>query len=37
MVLEVNSGVMMEAFASFREEYYEIAKSVYRKALLAMW
>lgn len=33
-VLEVNAGVMMEHFAGQDEEDYEIAKSIYRKALI---
>ncbi len=37
LVLEINSGVMMEAFAAVSDEFYEIAKDAYRKALLAMW
>jgi hypothetical protein len=36
-VLEVNSGVMMEAFAAVSGEHYAIAKEVYRQAVLTMW
>ncbi|HEY0222463.1 ATP-grasp domain-containing protein [Lactovum miscens] len=32
-VLEINSGVMMEKFSLQSDENYEIAKSIYRKAL----
>jgi glutathione synthase/RimK-type ligase-like ATP-grasp enzyme len=33
MVLEVNSGIMMESFAGFSTKNYNIAKSIYSKAL----
>ena len=32
-VLEINSGVMMEAFSSLNEEYYKIAKHIYGLAI----
>ncbi len=35
-VLEVNSGVMMEHFASTGPDYYRKAKSIYRDAVLRM-
>ncbi|MBQ8640455.1 MAG: hypothetical protein IJ468_15035 [Lachnospiraceae bacterium] len=35
-VLEVNSGVMMEHFASTGPAYYQKAKSIYRDAILKM-
>lgn len=34
MVLEINSGVMMEKFASYNEEFYQIAKEIYKDAIL---
>jgi glutathione synthase/RimK-type ligase-like ATP-grasp enzyme len=37
MVLEVNSGVMMENFAAVDERFYGIAKEVYRRAVAAMF
>ena len=37
LVLEINSGVMMETFAMVSDDFYEIAKGVYRKAIWAMW
>ena len=37
MVLEINSGVMMEAFASVSNEFYNIAKNAYKNAVLKMW
>ena len=36
-VLEINSGVMMENFAGQDAQSYEIAKSIYRDAILAMF
>lgn len=33
-VLEINSSVTMEKFASFSEENYKIAKNIYKKAIL---
>jgi len=35
MVLEINSGVMMEEFAKCGPEYYQIAKEIYRAAILS--
>lgn len=35
-VIEINSWVMMEYFSQQNQEYYEIAKSIYRDAILAM-
>lgn len=35
-VLEVNSGVMMEYLSGMKEEYYQIAKNIYRKAIQMM-
>ena len=37
MVLEVNRGVMMVNFASMNDEYYNIAKEIYREAILKMF
>lgn len=34
LILEVNSGVMMEYFAGESKEYREIAKEIYREAIL---
>ncbi|MCR5742832.1 MAG: hypothetical protein K6F92_03765 [Lachnospiraceae bacterium] len=34
MVLEINGGVMMENLAGFSPEYYDMAKSLYKKAIL---
>lgn len=34
-VLEINSSVTMEKFASFSEENYNIAKNIYKKAILS--
>ena len=35
-VLEINSGIMMEAFSKFAENGYLIAKGLYKKAILEM-
>lgn len=35
-VLEVNSGVMMDNFSLINERHYELAKSIYREAILLM-
>lgn len=37
LVLEINSGVMMEEFAGVSDDFYAIAKGVYQKAVYAMW
>ena len=37
MVLEINSGVMMENFAKIMENGKEIAKKIYRKAILDLF
>lgn len=37
LVLEVNSGIMMEAFAEFADDGYSIAKMVYTKAIESMF
>ena len=34
LILEINSGIMMEQFAKHSEEYYQIAKKIYKKALI---
>jgi glutathione synthase/RimK-type ligase-like ATP-grasp enzyme len=36
-VLEINSGVMMEAFSRVNGPFYEIAKNVYRQAVSRLW
>lgn len=36
-VLEINSGVMLENFSHVNEQNYEIAKSIYRDAILMMF
>ena len=33
LILEINSGIMMEQFAKHSEEYYKIAKEIYKKAV----
>ena len=35
-VMEVNAGVMMENLAGMNSEYYQIAKSIYKKAIFKM-
>jgi hypothetical protein len=37
LILEINSGVMMESFARVSDSYYDLAKSVYEKVVSAMW
>ena len=37
MILEINSGVMMETFSKLTPEYYEIAKHIYEKAIFDFW
>ena len=37
LVLEINSGIMMESFAKFSQKNYDIAKSIYKKAILKMF
>jgi glutathione synthase/RimK-type ligase-like ATP-grasp enzyme len=32
-ILEINSGIMMENFSSYDEENYNIAKSIYKRAI----
>jgi len=32
-ILEINSGIMMENFARINDEYYRIAKNIYKKAI----
>ena len=36
MVLEINAGVMMEHLSGEDPEYYEIAKGIYKDAVLRM-
>jgi glutathione synthase/RimK-type ligase-like ATP-grasp enzyme len=36
LVMEINSGVMMENFAQESKEHYQIAKEIYKNALVAM-
>lgn len=37
MVLEINSGIMMESFARMNQQDYQIAKSIYQQALVALF
>jgi glutathione synthase/RimK-type ligase-like ATP-grasp enzyme len=36
MVLEINSGIMMETFARINSQNYQIAKSIYQEALISI-
>ena len=36
LVLEINSGIMMESFAKYSQKNYDIAKDIYKKAILKM-
>jgi len=33
LILEINSGVMMEHFSQINDDYYQIAKSIYKEAI----
>ena len=37
LVLEINSGIMMESFAKFSQKNYDIAKEIYREVILKMF
>lgn len=37
LVLEINSGVMMEYFSQLNDENYQIAKSIYKEAIESMF
>lgn len=37
MVLEINSGIMMESFAHMNAQNYQIAKSIYQQALITLF
>lgn len=34
LILEINSGVMLEKFSSFSHKNYEITKSIYKKVIV---
>jgi glutathione synthase/RimK-type ligase-like ATP-grasp enzyme len=36
LVMEINSGVMTENFAQVNKEHYNIAKNIYKNALITM-
>jgi glutathione synthase/RimK-type ligase-like ATP-grasp enzyme len=36
LILEINSGVMLEKFSSFSKENYKIAKKIYEKVITSM-
>lgn len=36
LVLEINSGIMMESFAKISKKNYDIARNIYKKAILSM-
>lgn len=37
MILEINSGVMMEKFSKLGEDYYKTAKHIYERAIYDFW
>lgn len=37
MILEINSGVMMEKFSKLGEDYYKTAKHIYKRAIYDFW